>query len=401
MKRILCFVVCLGLASVLAFAGEPITIGETIQLQSKVMGEERTVLISTPPGYERRSQRYPVLYMTDGGQHMTHTRGTVDFLAGNGLMPQVIIVGVTNTDRTRDLTPTKGVVIGEDGTERERPTSGGASRFLDFFENELFPYVDENYRTFPYRVFSGHSFGGLFALNALFTRPDMFPSVLAISPSLDWDDGMPLQQATAFFADRSEFDATLFVAMANEEEGEPRPNHLDRLEKTLEGASAKGFDFEVRRLPDEDHGSVVLRAEYWGLRKVFEPWRLPRDPKNGTFTGGLDALKAHYAGLSARYGFTVIPGEVQVNLIGYQALRKEDFEGAIEVFRFNKELYPDSANVYDSLAEALEKAGRMDEALANYSTAVETAKRVEDPRFELFKANLDRFKKEQANSQGE
>ena len=40
------------------------------------------------------------------GALVNGTRGTADFLVQNGLMPPVIIVGVTNTDRTRDLSPT-------------------------------------------------------------------------------------------------------------------------------------------------------------------------------------------------------------------------------------------------------------------------------------------------------
>ena len=152
-------------------AAEPITIGETVTIRSDIMDEERTLLVSTPPGYEQSGQSYPVLYMTDGDTHLTHTRGTVDFLVRNGLMPPVIIVGVTNTDRTRDLSPTNATTTNDDGTVREFPTSGGASNFLDFFERELSPYIDSHYRTLPYRLFSGHSFGGLFALAKKHTDP--------------------------------------------------------------------------------------------------------------------------------------------------------------------------------------------------------------------------------------
>ena len=81
-------------------------------------------------------------------------------------MPEVILVAVVNTDRTRDLTPTKIA---------DRPgETGGADRFLDFFEKELIPAIESRYRTQKFRVFAGHSLGGLFALHALFTRPELF-----------------------------------------------------------------------------------------------------------------------------------------------------------------------------------------------------------------------------------
>src|SRR5512137_1758480 len=99
-------VVVLIAFAVPALASEPITIGETWKLTSKVLGEERVVLVSPPADYARTTERYPVLYMTDGDEHLVHTRGTVNFLVANGLMPDVIVVGLPNTDRNRDLTPT-------------------------------------------------------------------------------------------------------------------------------------------------------------------------------------------------------------------------------------------------------------------------------------------------------
>ena len=394
MRRALFVLVLLCLAVGLAGAGEPIIIGETITLPSKIMGEERTILVSTPPGYDQTSQRYPVLYMTDGNQHLTHTRGTVDFLARNGLMPQVIVVGVNNTDRTRDLSPTHVASRTIDGRVFESPTSGGASKFLDFFEQELFSYVDANYRTLPMRLFTGHSFGGLFALNAFFTRPEMFDAVLAVSPSLNWDEDLPVRQAEGFFDRRDELNVSLFVAMANEEEGDPAPTRLDRLEKALTAADTEGFEWQILRMPDETHGTVVLRAQYWGLRMAFDGWLLPPDPETGVFGGTLEDLKKHYDGLSKRYEFTVVPAEPTVNAVGYQILGREDYDGAVAVFRYNVELYPESANVYDSLGEALENAGRMDEALVSYSKAVEKATDLGDERLPIFTTNRDRVKEQ-------
>jgi predicted alpha/beta superfamily hydrolase len=398
MKRIVFLLVLLSLVAGLAGAGEPITIGETITIESKILGEERTILVSTPPGYQLSRSRYPVLYMTDGDAHLTHTRGTVDFLVRNGLMPPVIIVGITNTDRTRDLSPTHASVTRDDGTVRELPTSGGAPNFLDFFERELFPYIDAHYRTEPYRLFSGHSFGGLFALNALFTRPDMFGAIVAVSPSLGWDNELPIRQASTFFNDRKSLPVSLFVAMADEEEGDPRPNRLDRLEEALAKATSKGFEWQVMRMPDETHGSVVLRAHYWGLRKIFAPWQLPTDPDSRRFNGTLEDLQAHFDGLSKRYGFTVTPPENTINQVGYQLLGQEKMDDAIAVFRYNVKLYPDSANVYDSLGEALENAGKLEEALANYSRAVDNASKIGDERVGIFTANRDRVKEQLGGS---
>ena len=57
MRRILVSLLLPFLAATLAGAAEPINIGETVTLPSKIMGEDRTLLVSTPPGYEQSGQR--------------------------------------------------------------------------------------------------------------------------------------------------------------------------------------------------------------------------------------------------------------------------------------------------------------------------------------------------------
>jgi predicted alpha/beta superfamily hydrolase len=381
--------VLLLIAAALAFGGEPITIGETVKIQSKILGEERTILISTPPNYARSQEKYPVLYMTDGDAHLTHTRGTVDFLARNGVMPNLIIVAITNTDRTRDLSPTPGTRRLPDGTTQPIPNSGGAAKFLEFFDKELFPYVEGNYRTEPYRIFAGHSLGGLLALYTVTARPDMFNAVIAASPALNWDSDFIVRRTGEFFKARKELARTLFVTMANEEEGEPSPTRFEKLRTILASSKADGFVWGYKAMPEETHGTVVLRSHYWGLRKIFEGWQLPLDREVG-FRGGLTELKQHFAGLSKRFGFEVVPSEPLVNQIGYQMLGRDDIEGAIAVFRYNVELRPGSANVYDSLAEALGRGGKTEESLANYEKAVARAKETADPLLYALIANRDR-----------
>ena len=59
-----------------------------LKINSAVLGEERTILVRVPAGYETNKLRYPVLYMTDGNAHIGHTSSTVEFLARNGRMSE-------------------------------------------------------------------------------------------------------------------------------------------------------------------------------------------------------------------------------------------------------------------------------------------------------------------------
>jgi len=82
-----------------------------------------------------RTKHYPVMYLLDGEMHFHHATGAVQFLATNGRIPEMIVIGISNTDRKRDLTPSTGVA----SDLKEDPTAGGADRFLKFMVDELAP----------------------------------------------------------------------------------------------------------------------------------------------------------------------------------------------------------------------------------------------------------------------
>ena len=73
---------------------------------------------------------------------------------------------------------------------------------------------------------------------------------------------------------------------------------------------------------------------------------------------------------------------------------RDDVDGAVAMFQYNVELYPDAPNVHDSLGEALEEAGRLPEAFSSYSRAVDNAAPANDPRIEIFRTNRDRVKEQ-------
>jgi predicted alpha/beta superfamily hydrolase len=330
---------------------------------------------------------YPVLYMTDGDGHMGHTASTIEFLTQNGRVSDLIVVGVTNTDRTRDLTPVKSTNKNPAG-ELQFPTSGGADNFLKFFETELIPEIEKQYRVQPYRIFAGHSLGGLFAIHAMISKPGLFNSYVAVSPSLQWENGEALKRAEDFLKNQKELKVTLFVSIGNE----PGPigESFDSFKDALSKSNIKGFEWQAERMADEDHGSVVLRSHYSGLRKVYDGWQMPRDPQSGAVAGGLKGADEHYKKLSEKFGYAIPTPENLINQIGYQFLFQSKPEDAIAVFKANVERYPASANVYDSLAEAYERGGRMDLAEPLYDKARVLGEQNNDPNAAIYKTNYER-----------
>src|SRR5881394_2106779 len=157
------------LASGLAFSAgaathaSPLAIGETFTIDSAALHETRRINVYLPPGYaDAPHERFPVLYMPDGGmaEDFLHVAGLVQVLTGNGTMRPFILVGIENTQRRRDLTgPTE---VAED--RKIAPKVGESAAFRKFIRDELMPEVKARYRTTKETAIVGESLAGLFVV---------------------------------------------------------------------------------------------------------------------------------------------------------------------------------------------------------------------------------------------
>ena len=368
------FVFCLSFA----VSGQNQQIASVVHTQykinSQILGEERTVLVRVPANYAGRDEKYPVVYMLDAHAPQNAMMiGLIEQQAWGGMMPEMIVVGIQNTNRGRDLTPT---------VLEARPGSGGGDKFLDFLEKEVVPMVEKNYRTQPFRVFAGHSLGGLTAVYAFVSRPDMFNAYIAASPVLHWDNDFVIKRAEEVFKQNKDWKKTMFIGLGNEPDYTRGFNSFQNLLKKMK---PRNFEYEFREFPDDNHGSVVLPAYYAGFRKIFAGWTPPA-------AGNLGDLETHYRKLSERFGYEIKVPEATLNQIGYRLLNANQFADAISAFRKNVENYPNSANVYDSLAEAYEKNGQLKLAAENYEKAYKRAAVNNETQLaQTAKANFDRI----------
>jgi uncharacterized protein len=330
-----------------------ITIGTVDSIRSAALNEYRKFLVHTPRSYSDSTflpQTYPVLYLLDGDSHFASVAGMIQILSSGVnatfLMPEMIVVAILNTDRMRDMTPTHSDIGGDGkpGPVQYFKTSGGMSNFFRFLESELIPHIERSYRTAPYRVFIGHSLGGITTINALYTIPKTFNAYVAIDPSLWWDDRLLLKQAKSYFSKPGLAGRTLFVGQAQTNSTNPddttngiHPRSILQFNRILESDNHSGLRYGYRYYPTDSHGSVAFIAEYDALRFIFDGY----SPDLSKAIDGAEYITKHFEKVSERLGYRMLPPESMIDLFGRAALLRDSTK-AVALYELNARLYPSS-----------------------------------------------------------
>ena len=224
---------------------------ETFTIASVGLGERRTINVYLPPGYDTSRQAVPVLYMPDGGlaEDFPHIVATIDSLIRLVRIRAVIVVGIENTERRRDLTgPT---TVGSDSAIARHV--GGSAAFRSFIRDELMPEVKRRYRTTDETTIVGESLAGLFIVETLLLEPTLFQRYIAFSPSVWWNGGELVRTAESRLRAAAYSDRTLYLASANETgiaEG------AAGLAATLKSHPPAGFTLFYEPRPDLEHATI-------------------------------------------------------------------------------------------------------------------------------------------------
>jgi predicted alpha/beta superfamily hydrolase len=361
--------------------GEPVTIGERYQIESSILKETRRYIVHKPPRYDFSNDSYPVVILLDGTANIQNVSASMDFLADNGRAMPMIVVGIENTDRQRDLTPP---LTGAKPENFPAGNIGGATKFLSFIADELIPHLDRNYRTRPTRILIGHSYGGLFAIHALFNRPELFTAYIVISPSLWWDDQALAKQADTFVASHADLQAAVFMTMGNE-----GGNMLGGAQKVIGSlAGSRGISTEFRRWPQESHGSVVMPSVYEGMEWLHELYYI-HEPFRTYEESGLEFFDKRFAAISKFLGYEVkVPERVLMNVQFELREWKRPVE-AQKVLQRVLQLYPHSPGAHYELGKAFLDSNERSRAEEELKRALELYPGYVGARAELEKLGLD------------
>ncbi len=362
-----------------------ILIGTIDSIHSKILNEKRKVWIHIPIDITDSlflPKRYPVVYLLDGNAHFSSIVGMLQQQSASSTFPEMIVVGIPNTNRTRDLTPTRNP------SDTSKTSSGGGEQFMSFIEKELIPYIDSTYPTQPYKMLIGHSFGGLTVINALLNHTELFNSYISIDPSMWWDKQNLLMASKQALLQNNFAGKKLFVGIANTMEkgmnvndvindtssGTIHIRSILEMDKYIKSQNPKGLSYSSKYYEDDSHGSVPLITEYDGLRFIFKQYRLSlafsqKEYNDSTFDIA-SAVDLHFKKVSEELGYKIFLPEKQLNAEAYRLLRLKQFKKAEGCFKLYIDSYPESFNAYNAYGDYFVAIGDKPKSIENFRKAL-------------------------------
>jgi enterochelin esterase-like enzyme len=339
--------------------GAPVSIGTYRVIESRVLGETRRLLIHLPRGYEGSAITYPVVYHTYGdyiSSYYADAYSTLEWLAEEARAPQMILVGIDNIDRYRDLRP-----LARDGSP------AAIDNYTRFLTEEVFPFVEANYRTSPYRIVAGPQAGAVFCLYTLMENTDLFDAFILNNPlTSPPNTELLLGKAEAFFSGQGPLRKFFFVTYGGAHESPEVVADVGRLAQMAAPAEKRGFDLRLNDISG-NHDFITPLHLRDGLRALFADYYLPRER---TF-GDLAQIREYYDDLSERYGFDVPPAESALTSSADALIAQKEYAKAVEILEYHTSLYPNLLNAWWRLAGLAAGRGDTDEAIELYRKCVE------------------------------
>jgi predicted alpha/beta superfamily hydrolase len=257
----------------------PIPNTEMREFHSFILDRDMEIYIKLPASYISDSdKRYPAWYFTDANRSFPSIANiTSIFELPVPSMQEIVVVGIGYKIRdmydwalfrTYDLTPESIPSVNEYWSKLLKQISGrdfnvrtgGSDIFISFLEKELFPFIEENYRiNTSDRCLGGYSYGGLFSLYVMLTRPGLFTKYFAGSPSISFGNGFLYELENRYATTHSDLDVKICLTAGGSEDSVMLAN-VNRMAERLRSRNYKGLSLEAYVFPMETHQSCMAAA---------------------------------------------------------------------------------------------------------------------------------------------
>ena len=332
-------------------------LGKYHKINSKIIGEEREYYVSLPISYENTTKEYPVIYMLDGDWNFSEgIIGGIRYFEMLSEIPELIIVGIKNTNRSRDVFPYE--FTRRDGSKR----GGGADNYLTFISDELMPVINKKYRTSDYKIFYGTSSSALTGVYDLLGFKKSYDAYICSSPPIHWSF---IDKVDSLITNWKEEERYInLVVGENDYVGLPRANA--QLKEKLQRKRITKIDLKYTILEGKRHTprtSLIV-----GLKDLFKEYKFSSQLNDENLEGYLEHVKK----MSKKYNTEFIPVEGALNRYANRLLNNEKTkEESLKLFLYIIEKFPNSSNAFDSLGEAYLVLEDHKKALVNCEKALE------------------------------
>ncbi len=331
-------------------------------IHSKILDQEREILIFSTEGEPDRQNDFPTLYLLDGKENFLLVSGLISNLVRAELLPNLNLVGINNYDYDREYdlsTPANSEDIYFE--------TGGASDFQRFMIEELFPYISASKTSSDYKVLIGHSFGGSFGLNMINEHPKSFSSAILVDPSIWWNDAELIETLKKDQTGFSEMNIYLSRS-GNEQE------NIDLFDKLCALIESDQTMFE--KFPEENHISTLAPSIFHGAKYVFREYAMLEVLyAEQNFAD----IKEKIEELSILYNTTIPPKVRAIAPMARNLTNEGKYSESIEILSYLRTYHPDDIMVLNFLGEAYEKSGDLENARLTYNRSLEIAKSKNSP----------------------
>lgn len=325
-------------------------------------GEKRQLKIQVPRNYEANvDTMYPVIIVLDGDYLFEPVAGIADYYAYWDEMPDAIVVGI-NQINTKIEDFSCDEING-------LPAESGAA-FFEFITYDLFNFIDNNYRTVPFRTIVGHGESANFLNFYLFQEIPFFNAYISLSPS--FTEKMELRLKEQF----TNLENPIFYSLTTaEDDRKSSRNSIGALHKSLEAINNDNFNYNYNYYKGKSHYELVNHALPTAFEKIFKAYK-PIDLKEYkqkllTYDEGtaMDYVVKKYDSIKATYK---IDKQIRVNDFNAveAALKKaEDWETFKLLGKLALEEYPNAMLGKYYMGIHYENIGEPKKAIKAYSTA--------------------------------
>ena len=345
-----------------------VTLGEISSLQSKVLNKTIPLSIHLPANYDSSRKTYPVLYMlgSDYRARFAMLASTLDYM-GEGQIPEMILIGIDLPEGNSVLLPTWK---NQDTTIPDN--------YINFFETELIPHVDNAYRTSPFRVLFGGSNSGFFTVYTLLNNPLLFNGYFASSPSLSIIP-KELQQKIKSGPLKTLTENRFLHIIYSDDEG--LTNDVSEFTRALTDHKPESFTYKVDELVSQGHVPAMDFTQFlFALYPDYNPFNFRENLES------LDKVTQHFDRLSTRYGYEIKTPISIIFDLGFVTTRSKNLIAAEKIFQYSLEVYPEDKYSYLGMGLLRQTQGQLENAKVMYEKALTI-----DPDFSLAKSWLQRL----------